>query len=192
MTLTELTQSLIETTKRPDKLSAMKIAINKAVQQIAIMHFFVHDLHEVTWSVDPADALAFSLTSADYGEGLRKIEYIQVVGSQRFLKQIAPKDVFCNSRKQTDVFYRTGSSIYVQLETAATQLLLGLYRYPTQLVNDADHNWVTDLYPYAVLDGAAAMIFKSIGDDASAQMHQEEFRLACIQIMSDLKQGEIT
>ena len=46
------------------------------------------------------------------------------------------------------------------------------------------------MFPYVVLDGAAATVFKAIGDDTSAARHEEDFRIACAQLTTDLKFGE--
>lgn len=191
MNLRDLLTAVADITKRPDKAAHATHAINRACHRISIMHFFRQDLQELTWTIDPAGATAFSIPSDVLTSDLRKIDYIQVVGRPSFLTQITPKEVFCKGRTQTDVYYRTGNGVYVNLAQPAVDLLIGVYTYPTILDVLLASNWVTNMFPYAVIEGAAAGVFKAIGDDTSHTKHEEEFRLQCAQIMSDLKQGEL-
>ena len=190
-TLNELILELTTITKRPNLQAHMARQINKVCQSISLMHYFMQDRKEISFTIDPVGATAFSVPYSVFATDIRKIDYIQVAGTTTFLTKVDPKQVFCEGRSRTDVYYCTADAVYVQLASSAVSLVIGYYQYPERLVNVSDSNWLTRMYPEVVLDGAAAAIFRMIGDDTSSRMYEEDYRLAKVQLTSDLKHGEL-
>ena len=190
MNLKALVDEVLAMTKRPDKAAAAVRAINKACQRIAIQHKLRPDHNEVPWIVDPVGATEFNIPLSVM-PSFRAIDYIKPADRDIFLTKINPKELFCSSTPKTDVYYITGADVIVRLKVASASLILAWYRYPAVLSQNTDENWCTVTYPYTVLDGAAAIIFNEIGDDTSYRLHEEEFRLACVSIVADLKHAEV-
>lgn len=189
MNFTELQAQVQDIVKRPDKAALIRQAINKACHRVALTNYFNNDLRELTWPVDPAGATTFSIPRSLLAQ-FRAPAYLKPTNASRFLRKIIPTEIFCTNGSVVDAYYITASDLVVSLSAPAPSILIAWYSFPDVLSDSVTTNWVTDLYPYAVIDGAAAQIFNSIGDDASYRQHEDEFRLACLTIQSDLTYGE--
>jgi len=184
-----LLDSVLSIVKRPDLAVNASLAINKAIRRMQGNAFYEIDRQQTTWAVDPAGSPAFDIPRAVV-PGLRKVDYINLLGTSVFLRKIDPADIFCKGAIKTDIYYLTSAAIHCRLSQVVTNLVIGWYGYLPDLIAPADSNWITESYGFAIVDGACADLFNKIGDEKSAAIHLNSFTAALLQMGADLKNGE--
>ena len=187
MNFTEIVAEVVDITKRPDKLNSIRRNVNSAISLCCLGADFARDHDEVLITRPSVAAVGnFALTEL---VRFRKIDYILPASYKKPIEHIEPSQVFQKCQERKDCFYVSGDQINFSLSASVATLTVGYFRYPPTL-NDADAAfWLLDAAPYMVIDKAASITFKGIGDDASARTHEADFRLAYDGARQDLKHG---
>lgn len=167
---------VISHTKRPDKLTDIKSQINRAIAFFTLKANFTRDLVETTIPIDDTlygdtvDLLALAAPLVRF----RKFEYLKPTGVRYYLTDISPTHILTpQGQVQPNRFYVAGNSLTYTLSATNSSLECGYFQYaPTLSANDDTH-WMLDLMPWAVVELAAARIFKIIGDEAAAKNSEE-------------------
>jgi hypothetical protein len=175
MNLLQAQQAVVDITARPDKVTAIKRAINFRIGLLSSIGDFKQDLAEL--DVDTASlGTSFTLQLSAFVR-FRKFKYLRPSNRPAYITPIEPDNIFtktvCDPR---DRYYIAGNQVRVNMAAGSPVLQVGWYQYPEELTSDTATNWLLTAAPYAIIDGAAATIFKEIGDDASAQRHEAAFR----------------
>ena len=169
---------------RPDREGEILGAINAAISSSCLRANFAKDLVETSLTIDPASygaTIQFdNVTPTALVTRFRKFKYVKRTAVKSYLDPIGSDKLFANNNIATrDCYYVGGNNITYLLKDLSPTLEIGYYQYPPilDLVTTTDF-WLLDLAPYAVIDKAAARIFRSIGDDTSAVAYErsaEEF-----------------
>lgn len=192
MNFSEAIEEVLSITKRPDKTDAAASQLNKAIALFTLKSNFKLDLVEATVAVD-STLFGDTVDITDWGfTRFRKFKYIKPTGKRYYLKFVDPEQIFTPSGEiQRNRFYVAGNNLTYTLTELAETLEVGYYQYAPVLTEVEDNNthWMLDLMPYAVIEKAAAQVFKSIGDDTSARFYEAssmEFFLAARRDFEDL------
>jgi hypothetical protein len=167
MDLTELQAEVIIHTGRPDKvadtLSAVKAATLKAHQ----LDYFPRDIYETGLSFNTAEfEQDFEVTT--FIPRFRAIKFARVYDNDagsplQFFELIDPINVLDTYNvARTDVMYLGGSEIHFKASAEFQYALFGCYLNP-DVATMTYTSWVAELFPYAIVYEAAAVIFRSIG-----------------------------
>ncbi len=169
MNFSQVVQAVIDITKRPDKTVETGRAVNAALSFYCIKGEFVQDLLEYALAISNTEYTGqVALTSLTR---FRRMKFVNVDGLRNYLKLIGPEQLFTpGGGVQTNVYYITGNQLNYSLSSLASKLNLGYYSYPPELAN-SDTHWFLDAAHPCVIDRAAGIIFKHIGDENSMNTH---------------------
>lgn len=178
MLFAQAVSEVLTITARPDRTAEVESALNWAISHCCLKSNFAYDLVESTITIDPAlygATIQFNnvLTTPPVTR-FRKFKYIKSYGATRYLKPIGSDQVFQPGRSmQKDRYYVAGDNLTYILSSLAPSLEIAYYQYPPILDSiTLPTFWLLDVAPWAVIDLAAARIFRSIGDDESMRQYQ--------------------
>ena len=189
MNFTEVVNEVISITKRPDKLTDTQRAVNSVISQACLSNDFARDLYEDTVAISSSDYVQSALLS-DLTR-FRKFEYIRPNGQKCPMTKLdGPLAIYDDDGKEkANVYYVAGSNVVLRLATLTASLHAGYFQHPPVLTNLAPTFWLLDVVPYMVIEGAAARLFRNIGDEASARQHEADYRLQLDSARIDLRYG---
>lgn len=173
MNFTEAVDAVIDITARPDRRTETISAVNATISKSVLKANFSRDLVEGTLNVDPAeygDTVDISLEFTRF----RKFKYLKITGVQGYLVPTDADKVFTpGGQVQPNRYFVAGTNLTYTLSQLTPTLEYGYYQYaPVLEDNAADTHWILELMPWAIIDLAAARIFRSIGDDASGRAYE--------------------
>ena len=169
MNFSQVVQAVIDITKRPDKNTETERAVNAALSFFCIKGEFVQDLLEYAITI-PSTSYTGQVSLSALTR-FRRMKFVNIEGQRNFLKQISPEQLFTpGGVVQSNTYYITGTELSYSLALLASKLNLGYYSYPPTLTN-VDEHWFLDAAHPCVIDRAAGIIFKHIGDDSSMNSH---------------------
>ncbi len=175
MTFDEVYDEILGITARPDREVEIKSAINATLSKSILKTSFARDLVETTIEIDPTlygDTIQFNNADPALVTRFRKFKYVKPTGVKRYLKAIGSDQIFQPGEQiQRDRYYVGGDNLTYTLKELSPTLEIGYYQYAPTLVS-GDTHWFLELAPWAIIDLAAARIFRSIGDDASAVAYE--------------------
>lgn len=189
MTFDEVVAEVVSITKRPDKINDARRHVNSMLSQASLGANFARD-HDELLIVISSSEYAGNIQLTEFPR-FRKIDYMLPTGYRKPLTFREPKDIFENCVEQVNSFYISGSQINYKLGTLTTGIKCGYFRYPPLLTTGAAESayWLLEVAPYMIIDGAAAKLFRNIGDETSARQHEADWRLAYDSARIDLKYG---
>lgn len=169
MNYTEAVNDVLRICKRPDKVVEAQRAINAAIAYYTIKGEFRKDLVETSISIDSSlYGNTISLTSL---ARFRRFKYIRPYGTRKFLVKSDPSHIFQPSGSlQLDHYYTAGDNLTYTLSVLSSSLEVGYYTYAPTLSGEDTH-WLLDTIESAIIDYAAAKVFRGIGDDKSSDVH---------------------
>lgn len=172
----QLCQDVITKTNRPELVAETQLAVRDATKLAHLSDFYLRDSVEQLFQYNAAD-FNFRIDTSVLAR-YRKIKYIKKFdldsmvakeGEDNVIKEVDPTALFdrFNSLK-TNVFYLAGTALNLKLSTSERGLLLAWYQYPNTDVENF-FSWIADMYSPAIVDMAAAKIFRDVGmtDDAN-------------------------
>jgi hypothetical protein len=165
-------------TARPDRTAEIDSALNWAISYCCLKSNFAYDLVESSITVDPASygaTIQFNnVLVAPPVTRFRKFKYVKPSGARRYLKPTGSEQIFQpGAYMQKDCYYVAGDNLTYILSSLTPSLEIAYYQYPPILDAITNPNfWLLDMTPWAVIDLAAARIFRSIGDDESMRQYQ--------------------
>ena len=166
MNFLELTNAVLENTKRTDKLTLIRTEINNALS------FFVTDINGNRDSQEQVVNINATEFTQEFALNIltrfRKFRYIKYGGTKVFLKQIGVKEVADGCANMTNRYYIMGNVVRISQDRLAATLDVCYYQYPPVLAANTDTHWLTDSYPQVVVDRACYKIYASIGDREEA------------------------
>lgn len=188
MNFTQIVAEVMQITKRPDLLNDTRREVNSAINFCCLEANFARDFVEDSYTIDNT-LYQQSILLSEF-ERWRKFRYVRPVNRKCYIEQLAPEKVFSPSgREQCDVYYVQGDSVVFKLKELSSALLIGHFRYPPILTDASPDFWLLDISPYMIIDKAAAKIFKNVGNNTEATLHEAEFRVSFTSAMRDYKYG---
>jgi hypothetical protein len=182
MNFLQAVNEVVETIKRPDKISTCRREVNAAISFYCLDNEFARDYVEQSVVLDPQQyTQSFSLTDLTR---FRKFKYLKRGGTKCFLSLSTPAKVA--SGDDCDSYYEVGSAVNISLKKLAATLDVGFYQHPPILTDDDGIFWLLDVAPFMVIDRACAAMFRVIGDEKSMQAHMISAREAYIAARKDL------
>lgn len=170
MIFSDVVSAVVSIVKRPDKVSDIERAINAAISDCTVKASFSYDLVETSIPIDPTlygDTVTFNNLVTPVVIRFRKFKYVKPTAVRRYLQQIAPEKLFTPSNiVQPDSYYVAGNNLTYTLRELSPTLEVGYYQY-APILSGSDTYWMLDMMPWAIIDLAAARVFRSIGDDNS-------------------------
>lgn len=106
------------------------------------------------------------------------------------LKKLGDAELMNKDCSLVDRYYIVGSNINYNLGYAASSLDIGYYSYPPILSEDELTFWLSDMAPYMIIDKAASIVFKAIGEDKDYQNYAAAAREGYLALRKDLFSAE--
>lgn len=179
MTLAEIIAEVYAITNRPDLVTETAIAIRKATMKLHAVDTFPRDFVEVNLTVLPA-ATAFQIDVTMNLLRLRAVAYVRdatdiAAGTNnKFFQHIEPRELMDEYQlERNNIWYQGGVMLNVKSSTSVSNVLVGYYENP--VVTDAGFaSWIALEQPYAIIEEAAATIFRMIGDDNKERFYSQQ------------------
>ena len=163
MNFGEMLATISSKTKRPDKLSDIRTAVNAAVAFFATANF-PHDRVDFDFAISSSDYVqSFDITASPFVR-FKTIDYIKPAGYFKNLDWRDPKKVFQNGQECLDVWHRSGNNIVFKLSRLQSSLKIGYFQYHAVMTTDAATDWILDEMTTAVEDFARSRILEDIGE----------------------------
>ena len=187
MNFAEVVAEVLGMVKRPDKITMIKSKVNQALNTVCLGNNFARDVQERSIAIDP-NAYAQNLPLGEFVR-FRKFAYIKPDNRKCYIHPLDADKIFAKGLELLDKYYVAGDQVNFKLARTAPNLLVGWFAHPPILTEQAGAFWLLDVCPYLIIDKAAALAFKAIGDDASAQQKEADFRTQAAVVLSDLTYG---
>lgn len=167
MNFEELVKAVINVTNRPDLVAETIEAIKRSTIKMHTVDFFPRDLQQITYPVNAAQGQI----SLEGFTRLRKI--LKIIGhtsSGRFydLKPLSFSDVQTFGGATKLGYFQAGSAISFRAFEKLNTLTIAAYVLP-DTSKENYNSWIAELYPYAIIDDAAASIMMDLGNTTAAQ-----------------------
>lgn len=184
MNFTEVVAEVLSIVKRPDKIADMRREVNAAVNFFSSDSDFKRDVEEVLLAINAnefSQSLAYSSLTR-----FRKIQFVKRAGTRNYLTELDASKL-TSSACALDKYYIAGTGIRINMSAKAAALDLGYYQFPPYLTDTLNSYWMLDVSPFMVIDRAAGVIFRNIGDDASSKSHIGASNAAYLAFRADQK-----
>ena len=195
MDINQAVTEVLTITARPDRAAEILSALNAAISFYSTKATFSQDLVETSIPISPTEyggTIQFnSVSPTPVVSRFRKFKYVKPFGVKRYLTPIGSDKIFTpKDQVQLDKYYVGGNNLTYTLSALAPSLEVGYYQYPPVLdVSAVTTYWMLDLMPWAVIDKAAARIFRSIGDDTSAIAYERSSMELFLTARRDFEDG---
>lgn len=190
MNFGEALQQVYDITKRPDKSSETKRAINSAINQYSLAATFAHDLVENTYTLNATQYAQSIIISATFPR-FRKVAYLRPTGAKFTLDNITPSKVLTpKGCERTNVWYRAGDRLVLNFQNLWQTLEYGYFQYPAVLVETGDTHWMLDICPMMITDFAISRVFDSVGEQTEGKRYKGMADEAFIIAKNDLATGD--
>lgn len=186
MNFTEVVDYVVSITGRPDKRAAIQKAVNHRMALLSSVGDFARDLNEVLVDTQGKD-YAFSLPLSTFTR-FRKFKAIKPANRNLYLAPASPDTIFIKGKEVLDSYYVAGDQVNIRLAAMSPGILAAWFMHPGVL-SGTDTNWMLETVPYVIIDGAAASVFKEIGDDQSFRIQEELYRTGAEAAIRDFKHG---
>lgn len=194
MTFGEMQEAVYAWTKRPDKSTETRQAINDAILHFSNAASFSADLVEGTLSdpqvIIPTSYVHSIVISTNFPR-FRKIKYFKPTGWKKYIKPLDSTKIFTPQEcEQLDRWYRAGDRIQMKVSNLITSLEYGYYARPAKLILNADTHWMFDEIETAIKYRAVAIIFGGIGEQKEMASFLQLSDNAFLIAKNDLQDGD--
>jgi hypothetical protein len=181
MTLAELVAEVYTITNRADLVAQTSLAVRSATLKLHQLDYYYKDVFETAVAFDTAEYLQ-QLEYRTILPRWRALKYIRkfdstgtpapgVVGT--FLDVVSPEQVLDSyAVAREDICYVAGEVIQIKSSTELSNILLGCYLNP-DVGATTFSSWIATDHPFAIIDEAAARVFKMIGKTDEMAMYQQ-------------------
>lgn len=187
MNFNAVVTEVLRIVKRPDKIQAICRSVNQALTFACMTNTFARDLQERSIAIT-ADVYAGSILLTEFVR-FRKFEYIKPSNRNCYVHPLDSDKIFAKGQEMLDKYYIAGNQVNYKLARTAPSLLVGWFSHPPVLADNEGTFWLLDVCPYMIIDKAAALVFKDIGDDASAKQKESDYAQQMLAVAADLKYG---
>jgi hypothetical protein len=187
-----MVNAVVKRTRRPDKGDEIVIALQEATLFAHRFDFFRQDLREVPIQY-ATPVFSAQLVIASSFKRFRKFSYWRKYDPEGkgvpgdYLKPCEPdKLIDSYGQAKQDIYYVAGRVVNWLSSTEDLIHLVGYYANPDINVNAFD-SWLADSQPFAIINYAAAKIFKSIGQLDIAKTTMDE----AVALLKDIQINEV-
>ena len=170
-TFLELQNAVIDTTQRIDKLAEIKRQINSVVKMISLSGRWYPDIQEVTLGVLDGINPAVFIQAISLPANFRFPIYLKypIAYSNCPIRLIDIETLLHPDYRSADnIAYVAGTALHVKNRTLTDTLDMGAYFRPAALVQDTDHNWITDQLDDVIVELSSAFVKTITGDQTTA------------------------
>jgi len=172
--------------KRPDLVAETAVAIRKATMKLHMADLWKTDLVEVFYTIGSNEGAQGSfrytldLTLSTKFKLYRRISSIRQYTANQTGYELQLKELDADrllddyNIEDINYWYQAGQQISIRADRSLTQLKIVYFKYPNILPAEYD-SWIARQFPDAVIEEAAASVFKSIGKDSEAQRLAQAF-----------------
>jgi hypothetical protein len=188
MNFGDLINNVIVRTKRSDKVDVIAQSINKAVVEFCRMKKFGKDLAYEQWAV-PAPDQGNRLLHIEWSEiayDVRAFELIRGINDSCGLDRIASNQTLMRGKVVEGTYYESGAGIHLSLRVPTDVIILSYYYLPPRLVAASDEHWVSRAISEELIERAAAILFRTVGEDREADRIMQLSMLAYERASRDL------
>lgn len=178
MNLTELQAEVILLTNRPDLVAETLSAIRKATMKMHSIDYFSRDVQEVVLA--PATpGFVIQLDLVINAPRFRAVSYLvdnsaTTAVNRKAFTEIEPRGLFDEyGTERLNVWYLAGQVLNLKSSTTVSGLLFGYYALPIITPDISYNSWIATEQPYAIVEEAAASIFKMIGNAEMARFYSD-------------------
>lgn len=172
---TTLINDVYTITKRSDLVAETSVAVRAATLKLHQMEFFPRDLSESKVNFSVADFYQ-TLPYATLFPQFRALSYLRKYeggAPTQVIDVIQPTDILDSyGISKENVAYMAGAVIQIRSNTKIETVLLGFYNNPIT-GPDTYASWIGTNHPFAVINEAAATVFKMIGFDEQASTYRQ-------------------
>lgn len=191
MNVTDIVAEVARITRRADKIPDTYREFNKSLRKFVSAADMARDIKEdIYLNPEPAaNVVSFPLTEL---VRFRKFAYLKPSTYRRPLELVTPSTAFRDCQQVPNAYYVTGASAVINMTATAPEFIIGHFQYPvihTADTPEVDQHWLIQVQPYLLIDATAAAMFRSIGDDKSAQQYEADARIQWDSCRSDLQWG---
>jgi len=178
MDYAKIVESIVQITKRGERLPQIQLAIAKATLRAHLSDFFNRDIVEVKalWSQNLAPR--YEIDARTLLPRMRKIAYLNGYDDttdplhprvmQNFEENLPSsiRDIYGNRKQNT--FYLAGETITCWASWEQPPKFLCGYWITPQVDPENYRSWIADMYPQIIIDEASGEISGSVGDNDEA------------------------
>lgn len=181
MNFAELQAEVFIITNRPDLVADTQLAIRKATSKLHAIDYFPKDLVEIPLVIPVPSANVQIDTNANFPR-MRSIAYLRDSTSltstslyNKLFEQINPRALLDDYQmEKTNCWYLGGQVINLKSSTAVSSLLVGYYENPVITPIGAYSSWIAVEQPYAIIEEAAATVFRMTGNAEMARFYEQQ------------------
>lgn len=165
MNFNQAVTEVVGIVKRPELIEQVRREVNSAIAFYCLDGEWANDYLEQTVVLDPLQYTQ-SFSKADLTR-FRKFRFLKRGGTRSFLSLATPLEM---SKGCTgDKYYEAGTNVNVSLSKLSATLDVGYYSYPAVLTSVPTNgaHWMLDMFPYMIIERAAAKVFEKMGDEKS-------------------------
>lgn len=179
---------VIRRTKRGDKAPLIAQSINKAIVDFSRMHKFGKDLAYVEWEVPEANRgdLVLHVPWSEFEHPVREFELIRGINDSCGLEKVASNQTLLRGQVRKGTYYESGAGVHMALRYPTDYIVISYYHMPPRLTEDTSTNWVLTTAYDEVIERAAAILFRTIGEDREADRLMQLSMMAYEQAKRDL------
>lgn len=173
-TFTSLVNEVYAITKRSDLVAETSLAVRVATLKLHQSDFYPKDLVEAAVQFTTSSfyqTLAYKSLFSNF----RSLHYLRKYEggeATSFLKVVSPDNVLdAYGASKQDICYLAGEVIQIKSSTSLTDFIVGYYANPVT-AEDTYKSWIADMHPFAIVEDAAAQVFKMIGFDEQYSVYQ--------------------
>jgi hypothetical protein len=184
MDFTQAVSEVVDIIKRPDLINKARREVNSAISFYTLDNEFKRDYKEQAITLDGQEYTQQFLLSVM--TRFRKFHYLKRGGTKKYLSLFSDAEMKagCTDR---DKYYIAGTAVNISLAALAATLDVGYFMYPPVLTDSSlnrDH-WLLEVAPYLIIDRAAAVTFRNIGDEKSMQAYAASAKEAYLAMRKD-------
>lgn len=176
MTYDEIVSAVYSVTGRPDRIAETALAVGQATLKAHQSDYYYKDLFETGIQFDSSTYFQ-QIPYRDLFPAYRAIKYIRIYDAVNqcpgnFLTLVPTEKVIDDYLiARTDIFYVAGAEINISFCQPNQYIIIGVWLNP--VVTSVGYNsWIALDNPYAIINDAAATVFKMIGKDEEAAAYR--------------------
>jgi hypothetical protein len=163
-------------TNRPDLVNETTLAIRKATSKAHGSDEFPEDMVQVTVSPTAGTNKNEYLLDVSAMPFVRHRKILQLInsGTRRAYEQISINDLFDSyGNLKQECWYKAGLMYRINASLSSTDTLDCIYLQNPELAPPVYFSWIALEHPEAIVEEAAAQVFKAVGKDAEYQRYAQ-------------------
>lgn len=179
---------VIVRTKRGDKVDMIGLAVNKAIADFCRMKKFSRDLAYLEWEVPEADrgARVIHIPWSEFSHPVREFELIRASNDSCGLERIASNQTLLRGQVRSGTYYESSAGVHLALRAPTDVVIASYYHLPSRLTMAEETNWTLTTVYDEIVERAAAILFRTIGEDKEADRLMQVSMLSYERAMRDI------